>query len=396
MQDIKIEDTILLIDSSRSMLRTDLTPNRLTIALQTAKNFIQSKAIIDPKDRISIISFGSETRKLSSFSSDETSLISSLKKVKISGKGKVHSAIAFSLQFIIQEMRKIGGKVQRILIISDNKLYLDQIKINKLIEVSKGLGVYIDTCQLGKPQDGKENILKKIAQLTGGEYGYFNNLKAMINAGKSFASKKMVKETMDYSTSKKIEKKPPLMNEIALSLRRPSVMEMRLMMRNGGKEQDKCQICHSIKAPTGADFYSEGRYCPNCDRAMHISCAALWAKNSEHKDNMFRCPFCFFLLKLPKSMSINKIVKDIKEKAKTVKILHPDTNQTKMVQIPEESINEIDASCSYCHNIFSGDFNVFRCEKCGSYYHEPCLQKMFNEIRACRFCGSQILTNNSN
>jgi len=289
-------------------------------------------------------------------------------------------------------MRRIGGKVQRILIISDNRLYLDKIKINKLIDVSKGLGEYIDTCQLGKPQEGKQNILKRIAQLTGGEYGYFNNIKAILNAGKSFASKKIIKETIDYSTSKKIEKKPPLMNEIALSLRRPSVMEMRLMMRNGGKEQDKCQICHSIKAPTGADFYSEGRYCPNCDRAMHISCTALWAKNSEHKDNMFRCPFCFFLLKLPKSMSIDKIVKDIEEKSKTVKILHPNTNQTKMEQISKENINEINASCSYCHNIFSGDFSVFRCEKCGSYYHEPCLQKMFNEIRACRFCGSQIIT----
>ena len=120
MQDIKIEDTVLLIDSSRSMLRTDFPPNRLNIALQTAKNFIQSKANIDPKDRISIISFGSETRKLSSFSFDELSLISSLKKVKISGKGKIHSAIAFSLQFLIEEMSKIGGKVQRILIISDN------------------------------------------------------------------------------------------------------------------------------------------------------------------------------------------------------------------------------------------------------------------------------------
>jgi len=393
LQDIKIEDTVLLIDSSRSMLRKDFPPNRLTIALKTAKNFIQSKANIDPKDRISIISFGSETRKLSSFSLDEPSLINSLKKIKISGKGKINNGIAFSLQFIIQEMRKIGGKVQRILIITDNKLQIEETKINKLIDVSKGLGVYIDSCQLGKPQEGKNNILKRISQLTGGEYGYFNNIKAFINAGKSFASKKMIKETIDYSTSKRIDKKPPLMNEIALSLRRPSVMEMRLMMRDGGKDQDKCQICHSIKAPTGADFYSEGRYCPNCDRAMHISCAALWAKNSEHKDNMFRCPFCFFLLKLPKSMIIDKLVKDVAEESKKVKILQPNANQTKMLQIPNDHVGQIDASCSYCYNIFSGDYNVYRCEKCGSYYHEPCLQKMFNEIKACRFCGAQIITN---
>ena len=393
-EDFKIEDTVLLLDTSRSMLRTDFKPNRLNIAIQTAINFIQSKLIIDPKDRISIISYGDNTKKLSSYSYDETSLINSLKNIQISGKGKILQAIAFSLQVIIQEMRKIGGKVQRIVIISDNRFKGEQIKLDKLLNISKGLGVYIDTCQLGKSQDDEKNILKKIAQLTGGEYGYFNNVRATINAGKHFASKKIVKETVDYATSNIEDKKPPLISEIALSLRRPTIMEIRMMMRDSGDGQEKCQICHSIKAPTRADFYSEGRYCPNCDRAMHISCCAMWAKTSEHKENVFRCPFCFFLLKLPKSMIISKLMKDKEElDSQKIKILESEDKPAKMIQIPKDEINQINASCSYCHNIFLGDFRVYLCEICGSYYHKPCLEKMYNEIKSCRFCGAQIVFN---
>ncbi|GAH82982.1 unnamed protein product, partial [marine sediment metagenome] len=56
--------------------------------------------------------------------------------------------------------------------------------------------------------------------------------------------------------------------------------EIKAMM--GGKGQEKCQICHSIKNPlNGADFFASGRYCPSCGRPYHLHCAALWAKKSE-------------------------------------------------------------------------------------------------------------------
>ncbi len=390
MHDIKLEDTILLLDTSRSMLRTDLKPNRLTIALLAAKNFIQTKFAIDPKDRISIVCFGKNSKKLISFSHDETLLIKNLKNVHVSGKGVVHEAIALSLQIIVEEMRKLGGKVNRIFIISDNKLKTDPARVEKLIKISKGLGVFIDICQIGKSQETSQNILKKIAQLTNGEYGYFINEKAIINSGKSYASKKMIQQAPDFYTPHVEEKSPPLVSEIALSLRRPSVMEIRFMMRNGGREQEKCQICHSIKAPTGSDFYTEGRYCPNCDRGMHLSCALMWAQKSEHKENIFRCPYCYFLLRLPKSAS--KLMRGKEEETKKIAIIDDeDYKKTRMVEIDEKDIHQIDESCTYCHNIFLGEYKVFQCVKCGSYYHEPCLQKIFNEIKACRFCGAEIV-----
>ena len=392
MEGSKIEDTILLVDASRSMIKKYLKPiriSRLAVALQTAKNFIQTKFAIDPIDKISIISFGINPKRLSTYSDDENVLFNSLKKIQISGKGHLHRAIAFSLQIIIQEMRTIGGKNHRIFIISDDKLNINQKKLEKIVNIAKGLGVYIDVCQLGKPQDYKKSLLKKIAQITDGDYGYFNNSKAIINSGKEYPSKKAVKSQANYYSSDKKEKIAPLMSEIALPLRRPTLMDIRLMMSEKGKGQNKCAICHSIKAPlTNADFYIEGRYCPNCDRAVHLSCTAMWAKKSEYKKNVFRCPFCFLLLKI--SRSAMKMLENIDMDSQKIKIIEESNiRESKMIEIHE--INQINASCSYCHNIFLGDFKVFKCEICESFYHEPCLKKMFTELKACRFCGAKII-----
>ncbi|MBY8982434.1 MAG: VWA domain-containing protein [Candidatus Lokiarchaeota archaeon] len=390
MEDIKIEDTVLLIDSSRSMLRSDFKPNRITIALKMASNFILNKFQIDPKDRISILNFGKTTHKLSHFTNNAELLNNALKKINISGNGVLHNAISFALQILVEEMRKIGGKIPRIMIISDNKFESSE-KIDKIVNIAKGLGIFIDACQIGITQDFKNNILKRISRITGGEFGFFNNSKAIINAGKAFASKKSLKKTSDYFSPNKSKDIPPLLNEISLPLRRPTIMEIRLMMSNQGIGQEKCQICHSIKAPlTTADFFSEGRYCPSCDRSMHLSCAALWARKSEYKNNVFRCPFCYFLLRVPKS--IVKIIGDHEEKSQKIKIIDESKSKTtKMLFVIEEKVTQIDASCSYCHSIFLGDYEVFQCEKCGSYYHKPCLEKMFKEIKACRYCGSQII-----
>ena len=390
MPDIKIEDTVILLDVSRSMLRKDLKPSRLSIELQTAKNFIQSKLTIDMKDRISIITFGGVSKRLINFAFEEVKLIQSLKKVQISGQGFLHEGIAFALQILVEEMRKIGGKTPRIFIITDNKFKIDASKLEKMVNIAKGLGVFIDACQLGGTQDYDENSLKRITQLTGGEYGYFNNTKALINAGNAFASKKDARETSDYFSPEKKDKIAPLISEIALPLRRPSLLDIRIMMKGTNKGQEKCQICHSVKAViTGADFFSEGRYCPSCDRSMHLSCAAMWAKKTEYKDYVFRCPFCFFLLFLPKAAL--KLVKDKAELSQSIKIIDDDEAlDTKMNLIPEEKIDQIDASCSYCHSIFLGDFKVFQCENCNAYYHEPCLYKMNKEIKACRYCGAKI------
>ncbi len=391
MPELKIEDAVVLLDTSRSMLRRDFKPSRLFVELEAAKNFIQSKFSIDMKDRISIISFGNVSKKLIDFTFEEEKLIESLKTIQISGNGRLHEGIAFALQILVEEMRKLGGKTPRIFIITDNKLNIDGSKLEKIVNIAKGLGVFIDACQLGMAQDFGNNTLKRVTQLTGGEFGYFNNTKALINAGKAFASKKDVKESTDYFSPDKDNQIAPLVSEIALPLTRPSLLDLRLMMKGEKIGQEKCQICHSVKAAvTGSNFYIEGRYCPSCDRAMHLSCAAMWAKKTEYKENVFRCPFCFFLLEIPNAAL--RLVKDKTEETQEIKITEEAENElTHMILIPDKNIDQIDASCSYCHSIFLGDFKIFQCEKCGFYYHEPCLKKIIKEIKACRNCGAKII-----
>ncbi|MFX0030828.1 MAG: VWA domain-containing protein [Candidatus Hermodarchaeota archaeon] len=390
MPKIKVEDTVILLDTSRSMLRKDFKPSRLTVELQAAKNFIKSKLAIDLKDRISIISFGATEKRLIDFAYDIEKLNASMKKVQISGKGILHEAISFALQVLVEEMRKLGGKTPRILIITDNKLKFDLNRLEKVINIAKGLGVYIDICQLGGTQEHEKLSLKRIAQLTRGFYSYFNNSKEFLDGIKTFAPKKEVRETSDYFAPEKKEDIAPLISEIALPLRRPTVLEIKLIM-NGKSNQEKCHICHSIKAPaTGSDFYSEGRFCPSCDRGMHLSCAAMWAKKTETMENIFRCPFCFFLLELPRAAL--KFVKEIEKESQEIRILEEEKGKTTHMElIPDPDVDQIDASCSYCHNIFLGDYKVYQCDNCGSYYHQPCLEKMRNEIKACRYCGARIV-----
>ena len=390
MPEVKIEDTVILLDTSRSMLRKDFKPSRLAIELQAARNFIKSKLSVDMKDRISIISFGETEKRIIDFAFDTEKLNASMKKIQISGIGILHEAISFALQVLVQEMRKLGGKTPRILILTDNKLKVDLNRLEKVINIAKGLGVYIDICQLGGEQEHGKLSLKRISQLTRGHYNYFNNSKEFLEGIKVFALKKEVRKTSDYFDPQKKEDLAPLISEIALPLRKPTVLEIKLIL-SGRSNQEKCQICHSIKAPiTGSDFYSEGRFCPSCDRAMHLSCAAMWAKKTEYKDNIFRCPFCFFLLELPRAAL--KFAEEKDEESQKIKILEEDKSSIANMQlIPDTDIAQIDASCSYCHNIFLGDYKVYQCDKCGSYYHQPCLDKMRNEIKACRYCGAQIV-----
>ena len=87
-----------------------------------------------------------------------------------------------------------------------------------------------------------------------------------------------------------------------------------------------------------------------------------------------------------------KLVKEKTEELPEIKIVEEDESiETEMPPIPDNMITEINASCSYCHSIFLGDFKVYKCENCNAYYHEPCFQKMYKEINACRYCGAKII-----
>ena len=363
------------------MVRRNFKPSRLAVALKMIKSFAVKKIEIDPKDRMMLTAFGSKSHKLCDFTNDPATLIESFKNIEISGRGELEDGIAFAIQNLVKEIRKIGGKVPRILVVSDDRLEVMGARLEKMAKLAKGLGIFIDIAHIGTQE--KPTLLKQLAQLTGGDYGYFNNEKALINAGAGFASKKELQA--DTYFAKDDKKEPPLISEVAVELRKPGLGELRDLMH--GKKIEKCQICYQERCPTcKAHFYSCGRYCPNCSRPIHLHCATLWAQKSpEAKENIFRCPNCYFLLRVPKS--VMKLMDQSHEHDEE----EQETKTTKMVRVPDEQVAGIDESCSFCHNIFTGEEPVFKCQTCGTYYHEKCLGDMYTQLGACRSCGLKII-----
>jgi hypothetical protein len=389
MAELSVEDTVILWDCSRSMMRTDFKPSRLRVAQKLIKIFIEKKIAIDYKDSIAVALFGSRTKRISDFSSDVSYLFGSLANFEISGHSNVEDGIALALQLLIAQIRKIGGKTPRIMIFTDNSSVESDFKrIEHLANVSKNLGVFIDVCQIGAPKsDEGRNVLKELAYSTNAEYAFFKNNDALFFAAEGFASKKGVKETDYFDPNREDSQIAPDITKVSVDLRRPTINEIRTMMKE--KTDNKCQICYQNTCPTcSSPFYACGRFCPSCNRPIHLHCATLWAEKSDfNKKNVFRCPFCYFLLKVPSS-----VPKLMSMTGGRIRILDEDISHkpVKMVKIPEEKINDIDDACLYCNNIFADDNKVFQCSGCGSYYHDYCYREMYEDIKACRNCGGEI------
>ncbi|MHA1339840.1 MAG: VWA domain-containing protein [Promethearchaeota archaeon] len=389
MSDIKLEDVVVLWDCSRSMVKNAFKTSRLRIAQRVLKQFINSKFNIDPKDRIGIIIYGSRTKKLSNFTADSEKLIESLSKFEIMGRTNLSDGLAFAMQMLVKEIQKVGGKVSRIFIVTDNSKRKLTDRLKKMAKLAKGLNIYIDVCLVSQEVPPDNDVLKKIALVSNGEYAFFKNIKALLRGAKGFASKKITKESEDYFDPNKKSDIPKLISDVAVDVRRPSINEIREMMR--GTTNYKCQICYQSNCPTcHSPFYAEGRFCPSCGRPMHLHCAAQWAEKSDFPEkNVFRCPFCYFLLRIPKS--VQKLMEVTG--GKSIQVIDEDESfgkPVKMLRVPDEDVPKIDDACAYCNIIFSGDEAVYQCSNCKSYYHESCLRKIYEEIKACRVCGGKI------
>ena len=65
------------------------------------------------------------------------------------------------------------------------------------------------------------------------------------------------------------------------------------------------------------------------------------------------CLFCFFLLEVPKSMITLLNKKRTQHESQDIKIIMEDhSKHTHMEKISDDDIEYINASCSYCNNIF--------------------------------------------
>ncbi|MHA1379256.1 MAG: VWA domain-containing protein [Candidatus Helarchaeota archaeon] len=290
-RDFDVEDTVILLDVSRSMSRKDFNPNRIEVVKKAIIEWIKLKHNIDKTDRFALITFSTTGQVVQDYTNDIDIVIAALKSVRIHGISALGEGMGFAVQFIGQKMAKAGdqasgGNVNRILLISDGKPSLCSIDPIERANVAAELGIITDCIEISKLEDKSFNILESMAIL--GEY-YSVYEPALLGVTiRSLSHKKDVFE---------LKKSMPNLSLIAadlLNLTSLSDEMQKAVNKLMGVKVNFCEICRTSEDP------DDIRLCPYCKTGMHKKCAIQWAKQSKMiEGGVLRCPHCLFLLKLP-------------------------------------------------------------------------------------------------
>lgn len=180
-------DIVMAIDVSASMLARDLKPNRLEALKNVAARFINAR----PNDRIGLVEYAGESYTKTPLTSDKGIVLSSLKSIKYNTVIEGGTAIGMGLATSVNRLKDSRAKSKVIILLTDgvnNSGAIDP-KIASELAVEFGIKVYtiglgtngmavspIGVLPNGKFQYGNmpvqidEELLKEIAETTGGEY----------------------------------------------------------------------------------------------------------------------------------------------------------------------------------------------------------------------------------
>lgn len=177
-------DIVMAMDISTSMLAEDFKPNRLDAAKETAIKFVQER----PNDRIGIVIFAGESYTQCPVTIDHDVLVNLFQSIK-TGTIKDGTAIGDGLATSVSRLEESKAKSRVIILLTDGVNNSGFISPETAAEISKEFGIRVYTIGIGTigkaPYPFKtpygiryqnidvkidEAILKKIAELTGGEY----------------------------------------------------------------------------------------------------------------------------------------------------------------------------------------------------------------------------------
>ncbi|MFX0104249.1 MAG: VWA domain-containing protein [Candidatus Hodarchaeota archaeon] len=391
------ENLVICIDTSRSMFKKDFAPNRLNSCITATKTLIRERFSLDNLSSFAIISFASKPKQIIGFmnSSFVNNLNEALDTLKCGGYSAIGDALALSIKTLIAELRKIGAKPPRIILISDGnsmRTIADPIKMARL---AQGLNIRIDS--FGIRNTRQDNMLKRISDITGGRYFYNNDLESLIRSAKEIADDNF--KTYGAGTENFIEN-PAFLRKIAADLLRVQDLtkdqEQRIKQIRGEVDFKKCSICFSDQNPyTKGTFYITGRYCPNCTTPFHIHCLAAWADSQKDhqvkRSGTARCPHCFYLLKIPIEVTQIQKLRVLTKGLKEETVQKPEIIPAKYIQnvelLGEEALFN---ACPVCHLIFEKGQEAVQCGnvQCNTLYHVDCFKKL--KESHCKSCDVKL------
>jgi len=327
------EDLVLIIEHSAAFFLEDIAPNRFEIFIDLMKKFIENRNKIDYRDRYFLIHFnnGVFTPK-EDFENFSQTLITDLRKNfdKTESVGYLDvqnwadsfiKSLQKGIQKCISTFKAIRNKTLRII------FFLNQLpsvsasfntKIEQVIErTAQKLDIIIDLVHIIGTKSisifDSTDLYKNIARMTGGKYFQIKNSTEFREVIEVISKKKKVLLKQYISTREYTEEKQFL--EIIAS-------DMEKITDIIDDTELKCQICFQKGCSCDIiDDYQHIRRCPNCKKVLHLCCSGKWAEQQNSKSNfigfpnVFRCPFCFYLLKVPREfVNFDLILSKLQEK----------------------------------------------------------------------------------
>jgi Ca-activated chloride channel family protein len=180
-------DIVMAIDVSASMLAKDLRPNRLEALKEVAADFINGR----PNDRIGLVEYAGEAYTKTPITSDKSIVLRSLRDIKYNTIIESGTAIGMGLATAVNRLKDSRAKSKVIILLTDgvnNSGFIDP-KIASELAVEYGIKTYTiglgtngmalspiginpnGSFRYGRQQvEIDEDLLKEIAEVTGGKY----------------------------------------------------------------------------------------------------------------------------------------------------------------------------------------------------------------------------------
>ena len=185
---VNVVDILLVLDISSSMLADDFSPNRLEAVKETAMNFIYNRE----EDRIGILVFAGESFIQCPLTIDKSILKSLISEIKVASKEYDGTAIGMAIANGTNRFRSSDVESKVMILLSDGSNNSGEIDPITAAELASHFGIKIYTIGAGTDQaytkipgrglivnEIDEATLKKIANVTGGEYFRATDIKAL-------------------------------------------------------------------------------------------------------------------------------------------------------------------------------------------------------------------------
>jgi len=255
------------------------------------QEFAEKKQSIDPSQRFNIILFlESGPIFLDDFTLDFDNIINMLKEYeKENVPANIAGGIMLTGTFINEVYQKISDKAFRLIILMDKgsipipDYYYDILY--ELLDKLKDMPFYMDILWLGQEDEFLFPKLEDLAKRYGGHAYEIRKPKFLEEKLLDLAKTKYSGELKDEATKLEV-------SEANIAYYENLAKKPKILLTS-----EQCSICFKKDDVTVVQ-------CPNCDTIAHMSCWALWAKNTNIGiPYIFRCHKCFHLIKLDKEFT---------------------------------------------------------------------------------------------